>query len=75
MPHTSKTTGGANGEKEQYGLFVLYPSSEDVDINMEYILATLCSVPVSATDPEPPASSLCMASEARRIKPGLRTTR
>ncbi len=37
MPPTSESTGGTADEKEQYGLFVLYPSSEDVDINMEYI--------------------------------------
>ena len=75
MPRTSGTTGGTTGEKEQYGLFVLYPSSEDVEITMEYILATLCFMPGSATDAEPPASSLCMALEAQKIKPGLPTTR
>lgn len=37
MPRTSDRTGGATDEKEQHGLFVLYPLSEEVDINMEYI--------------------------------------
>ena len=37
MPQMSDTTGGTTNEKEQHGLFVLYPLSEDVDINMEYI--------------------------------------
>ena len=61
MPRTSETTGGTAGEKEQYGLFVLYPTSEDVDINMEYVLAMICSMLGTATDAELPASSLCMA--------------
>ena len=37
MSQTSERIGGTNDEKEQHGLFVLYPFSEDVDINMEYI--------------------------------------
>ena len=41
MPRTSETTGGTTGEKEQYGLFVLYPLSEDVDISMEYLARSI----------------------------------
>lgn len=37
MPQSSDRIGGTSNEKEQHGLFVLYPFSEDVDINMEYI--------------------------------------
>lgn len=35
-------------EKEQYGLFVLYPTSEDTEIDMEYVRSqrsVLCQLP------------------------------